>query len=195
MNKAIGKAYFAPMDYLDAMLEKYKDGYPNKRTAAYFETMKRIRDQQRRGTTPPDEDYRELALARYQPLVAGVEYGYYTANIHYYLFEDCSVFERSEFYKAMVNRRILFFLKDYADPDELMNCGWFPLNFPLDYLRFLKAFNGYEPKTANNGGTWDSYQVLEDYIAEYGNAIEQEIVRCLRPIMEEYCDLEAAREA
>ena len=183
------------MDYLDAMLEEYKDGYPNKRTAAYFETMKRIRDQQRRGIAPPDEDYRELALARYQPSAAGVEYGYYIANIHYYLFEDCSEFERSEFYKATVNRRILFFLKDYADPDELMNCGWFPLNFPLNYLRFLKVFYRHEPRMAIDGSTWDSYQVLEGYIVEYGNAIEQEIVRCLRAIMEEYSDLEAAREA
>ena len=161
----IVKEMFAPMEYLDAHLEEYRDGYPNPRTQRYYETLKRIRELQSQGVVPPDELFKSLWLRGKAD--ATVEYGYYTSNIHYYLFESCSEFQKTEEYKESVNRRILLWLES-ADPKALLKRQWFPWNFPPNYLRFLKMFYGDDC-----GRKWG----IEEYAERYGDPLERQIGR------------------
>ena len=172
---------FAPMLFLDEETKRYKGGYPSKRTEAYYETLLAIRETQNKGESP-DEAYAALGAPRG---FGSIEYGYYHANIHYYLFESCSEIERSDAYKASINKRIKFFLKDNADPLELMERGWFPLNFPANYLCFLEMIYGNHRKESSEGIA-GSFANLAALVSQYGNEIEREIVGLTRPIIEEY---------
>ena len=171
------RGVFAPMLFLDREMKHYEDVYPSQQTKAYYETLLRIREAQNKGEFP-EEAYRALGASRG---FGSIEYGYYHANIHYYLFEDCSEFERNDAYKASVNKRIKFFLEDNADPLVLMERGWFPLNFPINYLSFLETFYGNHQKES-----MEPFMNLVALVGQYGNEIEKEIVELTRPIIEPF---------
>lgn len=172
---------FAPMLFLDEETKRYEGGYPSKRTEAYYETLLAIREAQSKGESP-DKAYAALGAPRG---FGCIEYGYYYANIHYYLFKSCSEFERNDAYKVSINKRIRFFLKDNADPLELMKRGWFPLNFPGNYLSFLELFYGNH-RDGSSEGLMATFTNLAALVARYGNEIEKEIVELTWPIIGEY---------
>ena len=181
MKTKPSKDVFAPMRFLDEEMKRYQSGYPSKRTEAYYETLLAIRKVQSKGESP-DEAYEALGAPRG---FGSIEYGYYYANIHYYLFESCSEFKRNDAYKESINKRIRFLLKDNADPLELMERGWFPLNIPGNYLRFLELFYGNH-RDESLEGLMATFTNLAALVARYGNEIEKEIVELTRPIIEEY---------
>lgn len=129
------------------------------------------------------EAYRALGASRG---FGSIEYGYYYANIHYYLFEDCSEFERNDAYKASVNKRTKYFLEN-AESVELMEKGWFPLNFPADYLGFLEVFYGNHRKESSEG-VMGPFTNLKTLVERYDNKVEKKIVELARPIIEECHD-------
>ena len=180
------ETHFAKMAYLEKMRRRYPYGVPNKRTQAFFESLMQIEKAQKEGKGL-EEAY--LALAKSAGF-SSIEYGYYHANIHYYLFEDCAEFENSDAYKDSVNRRIGFYL-DSADPLELFQRGWFPLNFPIRYRSFLEIFYGKQIEEPSCGAI-GAFLDLSSLIRRCGNKEEKGIAESLRPIIEEYEDWKKA---
>ena len=103
-------------------------------TDHYYESLLHIRDVQNSGRVPTDEEY--AAVSSFKSYNCP-ELGFYNANIHYYLFDSNPEFRKEADYRDELNRRILAFL-DAAEPENLLKSLWFPLNFPLEYIRFLE---------------------------------------------------------
>ena len=178
------KKYFAPMDYLDKELEEYEDGYPDSVVENFYEALKIIRDAQKKDQIPSEMLYENVGKGKkggYQ----SVEYGYYIANIHYYLFDDCSEYQRSELYKESLNKRIIHFLKT-ANMYNLFHYGWFPLNFPLNYLRFLEDFYNKKNIVKSVTGALESAKSLMNFTDLYGNKDEKEIANLVYNLNKEF---------
>ncbi|MBR0461361.1 MAG: hypothetical protein IJJ00_01440 [Erysipelotrichaceae bacterium] len=176
---------FASMTYLDEMLDENKEGYPNPRTENYYETLKEIRSVQNCRKVPADEIYKRLGKTRRKKAFETIEYGYYTANIHYYLYESCSEYKKSEAYKDSLNRRILFFLNN-ANIRALSSYLWFPLNFPDQYLRFLEYQYGKKRSSwCKNKRISDEFptEMLIDFTDKFGNNEEKEIADTLHNVI------------
>lgn len=166
------KKYFAPMDYLDKELEEYGDGFPDSIIENYYEALKIIRDAQKGDSALTEMLYENVGKCKrdgYQT----AEYGYYMANIHYYLFDDCSEYQKIESYKKSLNIRILHFLKS-ANMYALFHNGWFPLNFPLNYLSFLEDFYGKKRLYDFEINPINEAKALVDFVDLYGDAEEKE---------------------
>ena len=186
------KEIFAPMLFLDVVLEEYKDGYPNPLTADYYETLRKIRESQNQGKIP-EALYKRLGFGKKERFgdnsFETIEYGYFTANIHYYLYESCSEYEVSKNYKDAVNHRILYFLKN-ADIDALCAHGWFPLNFPNTYLSFLeKQYGKTRIRKQEQKKPISIYcsELLNDFALANGNAEEIDISNLVLLIISQ-CD-------
>ena len=178
MKKKPTKDTLTSMEFLDELLEDYVEGYPSENTEAFYETLKMIRQAQNRGEVP-EKVYKALGALRGHE---SIEYGYYLANIHYYLFADCLEFQFSETYKKSVNERIKFFLEN-ADPSGLAGRGWFPLNFPFAYLHFLEGFYGrYRQESMDE--PLGALMNLCSLVDRYGDSLEKEIVELARRIIE-----------
>ncbi len=165
------KDVLAKMEYLDDDLARYKNGYPSLNTKRYYETLISIRDAQLKGEIPPDSLYLDLGLTTKTKGGDSLEYGYYTSNIHYYLFiEDKS---RCKEYKEELNSRVRYLLEN-GDQRSLTSFGWFPLNFPVNYLRFLsRAYNvPLEEKEAESSAISDATS-LNEFVYKYGNSLER----------------------
>ena len=175
MKNKPDKSAFAPMKYLDDLLKQYVDGYPNRWTESYFRSLLEIRDIQSRGKAP-------VQIYKFH---GSVERGYYLANIHYYLFDDCSEFDGGNPYKDTLNKRILFLLEN-ADKEHLMERGWFPLNFPSDYLLFLERYYGSHRSSMEGNSTMWMLKNLLSLVDCYGNDTERMIIELATPIVEEY---------
>lgn len=178
------KQYFAPMDYLDKELEIYEDGYPDSIVENFYEALKIIREAQKSDQVPSEMLYENVGKGKkggYQ----SVEYGYYIANIHYYLFDDCSEYQKTESYKSSLNKRILYFLKS-ANMYELFHHGWFPLNFPLNYLRFLGQFYNKQIPSNNSVDALESAKALVTFTDLYGNEEEKETANLVYHLNEEF---------
>ena len=173
------KEGFAPMKFLDAELENYKDGYPNPITECYYETLKQIREIQNSGKVPSNELY-----AKVRKKIPTSEQGFYLANVHYYLYESCSEYQKSNEYKDAVNKRIIFFL-EHADADGLFVHSWFPLNFPDNYIRFLKNQYGIKGDELDNQDF--PLLLLQGYVKKYGNKDEKKIVRLAYNFIRDWC--------
>ena len=135
MNKENIENYFSKMTWLKEELEYHENSKgKNEKSYAYYDALKRIYKKQQSNQIPSDEEYMKLGIDRKS--LNTVEYGYYTSNIHYDLFE----YEIDE--KDLLEDRILFFLNS-ADKKEISNEeGWFLLNFPLNFRNYL--LNIYE---------------------------------------------------
>ena len=180
MKKKPTKDTLASMEFLDGALDDYADGYPSENTEAFYETLKVIRQTQNKGEVP-EEAYKALGVLRGY---GSIEYGYYLANIHYYLYADCLEFQLSGAHKKSVNERIKFFLEN-ADPSGLTGRGWFPLNFPFAYLHFLEGFYGrYRQESMDE--PLGALMNLCNLVDRYGDSLEKEIVALARPILEGY---------
>ena len=166
---------FASMKYLDAEIERYKDGYPNPKTRLYYETLKKIRDIQNSGVVPSDEIYKNLAKPRNKKALEIVEYGYYISNIHYYLYDSCSEYEKTDSYKDTLNYRILYFLKT-ASKEALYPYDWFLPNFVIAYLNFLADYYDIQIESNHSESLSDSVSSLSEFVNKYGNKTEKEIM-------------------
>ena len=131
---------FPSMFFIEGVIEHDKQSGDSSNSNHYYKELLHIRDIQNSGRVPKDKEY--AAISSFKPYNSP-ELGFYNANIHYYLFESNSEYQKSAAYREDLNRRILAFL-DAADPDNLLKQLWFPLNFPLDYLRFLEDQYGSE---------------------------------------------------
>jgi|GEM_PF-3247023 len=178
MNETLPKTAFAKMAYLEEELRPYEGGYPSEETKVYYESLKAIREAQAKGETPI-ELYRALGNRTGGP--TPVERGYYLANIHYYLFDNCSEFEKTEDYKAAVNERIELFLEN-ADIGLLGKSEWFLLSFPAYYRYFLELFYGRHHEEDDIGGLEGCYMDLTSLADAYGNDLEKKIVESIRVI-------------
>ena len=87
MDDLIDAFAFAPMKYLDEELKRFEDGYPNRQTEDYYEALKRIRSKQNTRQPVPSFYYEAVGATKG---LGTPEYGYYIANIHYYIYESCS---------------------------------------------------------------------------------------------------------
>ena len=178
MNEMLPKTAFAKMAYLEEELRPYEGGYPNEETKVYYESLKAIQKAQAKGETPIQE-YRALGKRAGGP--TPVERGYYLANIHYYLFDCCSEFEKTEAYKAAINERIRLFLEN-ADIGLLGKSEWFLLSFPANFRYFLELFYGRHREEDDIGGIEGCYVDLASLVDAYGNDLEKKIVESIRVI-------------
>lgn len=175
MKELIDAFAFAPMKYLEKELERYKDGCPNDHTKGYYEALKSIKGKQDLGNSIPSCNYRIIGSSNRKKGFDTAEYGYYTANIHYYLYESCSEYEKSDAYKGKLNARILYFLRN-ADPKALIPHGWFWLNFPSNYMRFLSIFYNAQVPASDPER---ALELLVNLVHENGNDDENEIANHL----------------
>ncbi len=140
MTFKFNASLFAKMLFLDAEIERHRQFGGNKNSDHYYAALQHIRDVQNSGRVPTDEEYAYISPFK---SYNSPELGFYNANIHYYLFESNSEYRKDPGYRNDLNRLILAFL-DAADPANLLKQLWFPLNFPLEYIRFLEDQFGVE---------------------------------------------------
>jgi len=195
MKLEINDYVFGSMKYLDKEIEESNKirkeeiekgiNIDYSKTDQFYGTLLEIRKIQNSGQIPSDELYRSIAQikVRNRDLFDSAENGYYDANIHYYLFESNSEYEKTNKYKDTLNKRILYFLKN-ADIDNLLyKCGCFLLNFPLNYLRFLEIF--YDKKVERNLVVDN----LKEFAELYGNDDEKEIANIVCELFKIYDEL------
>ena len=116
---------FSRMEWIEEELEGYKKtNNRNDRSDFYYSNMLIIRDKQNKGIIPLEE-YRNVGKYK------SIEYGYYTANIHYDLFN----YDINK--KDLLEERIIFFLNNV---DRNILCdekSWFRLNFIYNFNLYL----------------------------------------------------------
>lgn len=160
MKKKPTKEEFAPMGFLDDELERYAEGFFNPFTEAYYRSLMAIRKAQ-------NED-QDVLMELYEAVPhhasdSSAEYGYFMANIHYYLFVWHREFKRDPAYIDSLNRRILFFLENAEGIDDLK--GWFFLSFPITYRTFLCRFYQVDlSKELRKMNTIDSLKALTEMV-------------------------------
>ena len=144
----------------------------------YYEALAKIRDIQNRGEVPSDEDYKAVGRTQRSKGFDTVEYGYCTANIHYCLFESYPEYEKTNEYKDLINKRILYLLKN-GSTEALLNRGLIPLNFQ-NYTNFLVSF--YDKEDQYSIDSTFGVDFLEDFVSEYGNEDEKTIAKLIRKL-------------
>lgn len=184
--------YFSKMDWLKEELSRYqKSEGKNERSDKYYSTLKTIKSKQDRNQIPTDEEYISLGkIRKNRAFLHTVEYGYYTANIHYDLFR-CDPSEKDQ-----LEERILYFI-DHADKndDEMTEeYGWFLLNFPSDFLWYLMHVYKKDESdldklsfdiNTKNQMTFESDEISENlnslniFVGKFGNSKEKLIVKKL----------------
>lgn len=179
----------APMKYLDKELNGYKNGYPNQRTKDYYNTLKLIKKLQDEGLVPSEdaeEAYKVFGDMFSRNLT--VECGYYGANIHYYIYNTCSEFEKTDAYKDAVNARILYLLKN-ADEEPLFH-GWFISSFFFQYVNWFLTLFYEKPVNDYKDSGLSSQEIylnkLKDMVSEKGTADEKEILERLTKLVADY---------
>ena len=122
---------FSNMDWLDEELKRHElsEGR-NERSDAYYNKLLAIKSKQRAGIIP-FEEYKNLG---HFAQTKTIEYGYYSANIHYDLFR----YYKEQ--KDIIDDRIIFFLQNASDELFENEYSWFRLNFYLDYSRSLRDY-------------------------------------------------------
>ncbi len=152
---------FSNMDWLDEEIKIYKSSEGrNPRSDAYYNNLLTIKNKQQAGIIP-FEEYKSLKRLKH---LRTIEYGYYTANIHYDLFR----YYKEQ--KEIIDDRIIFFLQNASNEIFDNEYSWFRLNFYLDYSYVLREYYQCEEKDYD----------LEYFVNKYGNAKEKEIARLLR---------------
>ena len=147
------------MLFLDAEIERNRQSGGNKNSDHYYESLLHIRDVQNSGRVPTDEEY--AAVSSFKSYNCP-ELGFYNANIHYYLFYSNPEYRKDADYRDKLNRRILAFL-DAAEPENLLKQLWFPLNFLLEYIRFLEnQLSAEAPRRSCVSGASDHEKVVFD---------------------------------
>ena len=151
---------FSDMDWLDEEIKRNElsEGR-NERSDAYYNNLLTIKNKQQAGIIP-FEEYKSLKRLKQ---LRTIEYGYYTANIHYELF----IYDINN--KDKLEDRIIFFISN-ARKEIFKEDSWFRLNFSLDFLQYLENIYDIEYREHD----------LEYFVNKYGNAKEKEIARLLR---------------
>ena len=146
MNKENIEKYFSPMAWLDEEIERNETSSGrSERSDRYYAVLKTIKDKQRRGEIPSDEDYLALGgIRKNRAHCQNIEYGYYTANIHYDLFH----YDLSD--KDSLEDRILYFI-EHAELDENAKDNFF-LSFPANFSRYLSHMYKADKSSQNNEG-------------------------------------------
>ena len=146
MNKENIEKHFSPMAWLDEEIARnLASPGRNERSGRYYAVLQTIKDKQSKGEIPSDEDY--LALGGNRKNRAhrqNIEYGYYTANIHYDLFH----YDLSD--KDSLEDRILYFI-EHAELDENAKDNFF-LSFPANFSRYLSHMYKADKSSQNNEG-------------------------------------------
>ena len=178
MNLKHSKELFSRMLYLDREIERNKNSPGrNKYSDQYYNSLLLVRSIQDSGLIPSDDQYAEITKGKNY---SSPEAGFYNANIHYYLFEDNPEYCKGTEYKNELNRRIILWLDD-ADEKKLLKQLWFPLNFPVNYLRFLENWYGEKCTLSDSQDEdVDSYFIsrirqLKAFTDKSGNTDEQRI--------------------
>ena len=133
----------------------------NERSDRYYAALETIKDKQSRGEIPSDEDY--LALGGNRKNRAhrqNIEYGYYTANIHYDLFH----YDPSD--KDSLEDRILYFI-EHAELGENAKDNFF-LSFPANFSSYLSHIYKADKPTRDSRETLDKSR--EDKLSRLYNA-------------------------
>ena len=122
---------FSNMDWLDEEIKRNElsEGR-NPRSDAYYNNLLTIKNKQQAGIIP-FEEYKSLKRLKQ---LRTIEYGYYTANIHYDLF---SYYKEQ---KEIIDDRIIFFLQNASNEIFDNEYSWFRLNFYLDYSYVLREY-------------------------------------------------------
>ena len=184
MNKENIEKHFSPMTWLDEEIARNQASPGrNERSDRYYAALETIKDKQSRGEIPSDEDY--LALGGNRKNRAhrqNIEYGYYTANIHYDLFH----YDLSD--KDSLEDRILYFI-EHAELDENAKDNFF-LSFPANFSSYLSHIYKADKSSQNNEWILDKSREdkmsrlndafymrrLVDMIERYGNDKEKLIL-------------------
>ena len=184
MNKENIEKHFSPMAWLDEEIARnLASPGRNERSDRYYAVLQTIKDKQSKGEIPSDEDY--LALGGNRKNRAhrqNIEYGYYTANIHYDLFH----YDLSD--KDSLEDRILYFI-EHAELDENAKDNFF-LSFPANFSSYLSHIYKADKSSQNNEWILDKSREdkmsrlndafymrrLVDMIERYGNDKEKLIL-------------------
>ena len=162
MNKKNIEKYFSPMAWLDEEIARNQASPGrNERSDRYYAALETIKDKQSRGEIPSDEDY--LALGGNRKNRAhrqNIEYGYYTANIHYDLFH----YDPSD--KDSLEDRILYFI-EHAELGENAKDNFF-LSFPANFSSYLSHIYKADKPTRDSRETLDKSR--EDKLSRLYNA-------------------------
>lgn len=175
MNKENIKKHFSPMAWLDEEIARSQTSSGRNETSdRYYAALQTIKDKQSRGEIPSDEDYLALGgIRKNRAHCQNIEYGYYTANIHYDLFH----YDPSD--KDSLEDRILYFI-EHAELDENAKDNFF-LNFPANFSRYLSHMYKADKPSQNNEGILDKSR--EDKLSRLYNAF---YMRGLVDIIENY---------
>ena len=184
MNKENIEKHFSPMAWLDEEIERNETSSGrSERSDRYYAVLKTIKDKQRRGEIPSDEDYLALGgIRKNRAHCQNIEYGYYTANIHYDLFH----YDLSD--KDSLEDRILYFI-EHAELDENAKDNFF-LSFPANFSSYLSHIYKADKSSQNNEWILDKSREdkmsrlndafymrrLVDMIERYGNDKEKLIL-------------------
>ena len=184
MNKENIEKHFSPMSWLDEEIARSQTSSGrNERSDRYDAALQTIKDKQRRGEIPSDEDYLALGgIRKNRAHCQNIEYGYYMANIHYDLFH----YDPSD--KDSLEDRILYFI-EHAELDENAKDNFF-LNFPANFSYYLSHIYKtdvlrHDSKRTLNKSREDklnqlydaiSMRRLVDMIERYGNDKEKLIL-------------------
>ena len=184
MNKENIEKHFSPMAWLDEEIERNETSSGrNERSDRYHAALQTIKDKQRRGEIPSDEDYLALGgIRKNRAHCQNIEYGYYTANIHYDLFH----YDPSD--KDSLEDRILYFI-GHAELDENAKDNFF-LSFPANFSSYLSHICKVDKPTRDSrealdkiredklSRLYDAFYMrgLVDMIERYGNDKEKLIL-------------------
>lgn len=162
MNKENIEKYFSPMVWLDEEIARNQvSPGKNERSDRYYAVLQRIKDKQRRGEIPSDEDYLALGgIRKNRTHCHNIEYGYYMANIHYDLFR----FDLSD--KDSLEDRILYFI-EHAELDENAKDNFF-LNFPANFSSYLSHVYKVDKPSRDSKGALN--KIREDKLSRLYNA-------------------------
>ena len=187
MKKENIEKYFSKMSWLDEEIARnLASPGRNERSDRYYAVLQTIKDKQSKGEIPSDEDYLALGgIRKNRAHCQNVEYGYYTANIHYDLFH----YDPSD--KDSLEDRILYFI-EHQDLDKYAKDNFF-LNFPADFSNYLSHLYKIDISGHDNNGVLDKSREdklsclndafcmrrLVNIIERYGNDKEKSIIKKL----------------
>lgn len=126
LNSRCMYSKFSKMEWLDKEIERNAASPGrNEYSDWYYSTLEKIRESQEDGTI----DDIQYALLGAWSVKAAIAYGYYTANIHYDLYQSSTDIDELE-------DRIISFI-EITDPEVLRDGSWFTLNFMTNFRSFL----------------------------------------------------------
>ena len=162
MNKKNIEKHFSPMAWLDEEIARNQASPGrNERSDRYYAALQTIKDKQRRGEIPSDEDYLALGgIGKNRTYCHNIEYGYYTANIHYDLFH----YDLSD--KDSLEDRILYFI-EHAELDENAKDNFF-LSFPANFSSYLSHVYKADKSSRDSKGALNKSR--EDKLSRLYNA-------------------------